>query len=64
MALFMGTTFTCFSVIIALHNWFNGGSFDIGMFLEALSNLKISNFLSYLIVIGQFLISQFITSGD
>lgn len=64
MALFMGTTFTCFSLILALHNWLNGGSFDIGIFLNALFDFSISDTLSYIIVIGQFIISQFIIRGS
>jgi hypothetical protein len=63
MALFMGTTFTCFSVIIALHNWLNGGSFDIGIFLNALFDLGLSDTLSYIVVIGQFILSQYITKN-
>lgn len=64
MALFMGTTFTCFSLIIALHNWLNGGSFDVGIFLEALFDFSLSDTLSYIIVIGQFILSHFILKAN
>jgi hypothetical protein len=60
LTLFMGTTFTCFSLIIALHKWLNGGGFDIGVFLEALFDFSLSDTLSYIIVIGQFIVSQFL----
>lgn len=61
MAFFMGTTFTCFSLIVALHTWLNGGSFDVGIFFEALFDFSLSDTLSYIILIGQFILSQFIT---
>lgn len=64
IALFMGTTFTCFSLIIALHSWLNGGSFDIGIFFNALFDLSLSDTSSYIIVIGQFIVSQFVTKTN
>lgn len=63
MALFLGSTFTCFSLIIALHNWLNGGSFDIGIFLNALFDLSLNDTLSYIIVIGQFIVSKVVSKA-
>ena len=59
---FLGTIFTGVSVAIGLHNWLNGGEFDIGVLVKALFDLSINDTLSYLVVIVEFIFAQLLSN--